>query len=430
MAKLKTNNVKFARSVGTTVLTGSSPVGPIYSTVSFDRTISNPNIDGFSGNDNFGYSIDIDGSYAVIGTPFGDQGGTFNTGEVHVYDTTTWTKLRSIIPPQVANQYMGYSVAISGNYVISGAYGYSGNSGRVYIHDVTTGSLKATINNPNLDAFNTIDKFGLQVAIHGNYAVVGAPEEEVGGINGLEEGKVYVLHTVSGDWTDAAVLHTINNPGAGQTDKYDHFGYHLDIDDTHFIVGVPNEDSTGTSDKEGRAYIYDIVTGNLVHTLLNPNVFSTPVDDQFGSDVSIHGNLAVVGAYGEGDAGGAGSGKAYIFDVSTGNLSLTLDNPNIFGASFQDRFGVAVSISGNHVVVGAHLEETTSYTSSGAVYVFNATDGTLIHSIPNVNAYGTPADDLFGISLSLNDNILIIGIPYEDDAGGSNSGKVSIYNLS
>ena len=77
----------------------------------------------------------------------------------------------------------------------------------------------------------------------------------------------------------------------------------------------------------------------LLHTLNNPNAYGTSANDWFGEAVAISGNYAIVGAYGEGDAGGTYSGKAYIFDVTTGSLLHTLHNPNAYGTSAYDYFG-------------------------------------------------------------------------------------------
>lgn len=56
----------------------------------------------------------------------------------------------------------------------------------------------------------------------------------------------------------------------------------------------------------------------LGHTwvLDNPNAYNTSQGDNFGRKVSISGNYAIVSANGEDDAGGTGSGKAYIYQIS------------------------------------------------------------------------------------------------------------------
>ena len=54
---------------------------------------------------------------------------------------------------------------------------------------------------------------------------------------------------------------------------------------------------------------------------------------------------------------------------------------------------------------------------------------TLIQTYNNPNAYGTSDEDRFGYSVSVDGNRIIVSALYEDDAGGTNSGKVYLYNL-
>ena len=103
----------------------------------------------------------------------------------------------------------------------------------------------------------------------------------------------------------------------------------------------------------------------------NPNPYGTSVGDYFGYSVAISGNYAIVGAYGEDDAGGGNSGKAYIFNVTTGALLKTLDNPNAYGTSASDLFGASVAISGDYAIVGAFGEGDAGGTESGKAYIFN-----------------------------------------------------------
>ena len=56
-------------------------------------------------------------------------------------------------------------------------------------------------------------------------------------------------------------------------------------------------------------------SASLLRTLHNPNAYGTSANDNFGTSVAISGNRVVVGAYGEGDAGGTDSGKAYVYQI-------------------------------------------------------------------------------------------------------------------
>ena len=107
-----------------------------------------------------------------------------------------------------------------------------------------------------------------------------------------------------------------------------------------------------------------------IQTYSNPNAYGTSADDVFGRAVAISGNYAIVGAYGEGDEGGTNSGKVYIFDVTTGSLLHTLHNPNAYSTSASDYFGYSVAISGNRVVVGTYGEDDAGGTYSGKAYFY------------------------------------------------------------
>ena len=161
----------------------------------------------------------------------------------------------------------------------------------------------------------------------------------------------------------------LNNPNAYGPSANDYFGYFVSVDGNRIIVSAPYEDDAGGTNS-GKAYIFDATTGSLLHTLHNPNAYSTSASDYFGYSVAISGNLAVVGAYAEDESGGTESGKAYIFDATTGSLLHTLHNPNAYDTSAGDQFGISVAISGNYAVVGAYGKGDSGGIDSGKAYVY------------------------------------------------------------
>ena len=119
-------------------------------------------------------------------------------------------------------------------------------------------------------------------------------------------------------------------------------------------------------------------------------------DDLFGDSVSISGNYAVVVALGS-DDGAINSGSAYVYDVLTGDLIFTIDNPT---PAIDDNFGRGgVSIEGNIITVGAQRDDTAGV-DSGSVYTYqiNFDDAdTLIGGDGDDILYGLEgADTLFG----------------------------------
>jgi WD40 repeat protein len=211
---------------------------------------------------------------------------------------------------------------------------------------VTTGNLLHTLNNPTPQ---TDDNFGYSVAISGNHAIVGAQRDNTGAPNA---GSAYIYDVTTGN-----LLHTLNNPTPQLSDQ---FGYSVAISDNRAIVGAYLDNTGATS--TGSAYIYDVTTGNLLHTINNP----TPqLSDQFGQSVAISGNTAIVGAYLD-DTGAENAGSAYIYDVTTGNLLHTINNP---APELNDQFGKSVAIDSTTIVVGAYLDNTGA-TSTGSVYIY------------------------------------------------------------
>ena len=323
------------------------------------------------------------------------------------------------------NDYFGYSVATSGDYAIVGVSSEDDaggtESGKAYIYNVTTGALLHTLDNPNAYSTSANDYFGGSVALSDNYAIVSARGEDDAG--GTGSGKAYIFNVTTG-----ALLHTLDNPNAYSTSAGDSFGWSVSISGDYAIVGAYAEaDAGGTY--SGKAYIYNATTGALLHTLDNPNPYGTSQSDQFGHSVSISGNYAIVGAKAEDDAGGVQSGKAYIYNVTTGALLHTLDNPNAYDTIESDIFGDKVSISGNYAIVGVYGEDDAGGYDSGKAYIFDVTTGALVHTLDNPNLFGTSEYDRFGYSVSISDNYAIIGVSYEDDAGGTSSGKAYIYSL-
>jgi hypothetical protein len=420
------NGDKVVINADGTISVVSGAVVTTLESVSLSHTLDNPNAYGTSAGDGFGQSVAVSGDYAIVGVREEDDAGGEGSGKAYIFNNSTGALLHTLNNPNAygtsADDRFGESVAISDTYAIVGAYhedeAGGDASGKAYIFDVTTGALLRTLNNPNAYSTSEYDQFGPSVAISGNYAIVGAPYEDAAG--GDSSGKAYIFNVTTG-----ALLRTLNNPSAS---AYDYFGYAVAISGTYAIVGAHREADAGGT-QSGEVYIFNISTGALLHTLSNPNAYDTSAGDNFGYSVAITDTYAIVGAQYEDDAGGSASGKAYIYNVSTGALLHTLNNPNAYGTSSGDYFGSAVTISGNYAIVGAYGEDDAGGDSSGKVYIYNVSTGALLHTLDNPNPYGTSAGDQFGRAVAISGNYAIVGAYTEDDAGGDSSGKAYIFDM-
>src|SRR5262245_23070998 len=168
---------------------------------------------------------------------------------------------------------------------------------------------------------------------------------------------------------------------------------------------------------------------------------NTGFEDFFGFSISVSGDTAVVGAFGE-DGGARGvtmnwglnnapdSGAVYVFVRDGTNWSqqayIKASNTGI-----EDWFGISVSISGDTLVVGAPHEDSAATgvgtgglnnnaPNSGAAYVF-VRNGTTWSQQAYVKASNTETFDEFGTSVAISGDTAVIGAYHEgSDATGVN----------
>ena len=235
------------------------------------------------------------------------------------------------------------------------------------------------------------DYFGYSVAISGNYAIVGAYYEDHDANEQnykSDAGSAYIFELdTSGNWGQAQKIVALDRQ------KSDYFGYSVAISGNYAIVGAYNEghDASGTStstdtdtdfkSSAGSAYIFERNTNGNWSQVQKIVASDRQIDDYFGYSVAISGNYAIVGAYGEDHNANeqiykSKAGSAYIFENTNGNWS---QKQKIVASDRQsgDRFGYSVAISGNDVVVGAYREaHNTSGTSTSGTsehgYIVNA----------------------------------------------------------
>ncbi len=93
-------------------------------------------------------------------------------------------------------------------------------------------------------------------------------------------------------------------------------------------------------------------------------------DDRFGNAISISGNRAVIGAFFDEDDG-SGSGSAYVY-VKSGSMWIEETKLTASDAAPFDTFGAAVAMSGNTIIMGAPGGDDPSL-NSGSAYVFKRT---------------------------------------------------------
>jgi hypothetical protein len=280
----------------------------------------------------------------------------------------------------LSSSLFGDAVSTSGDTIVVGDYmddKYGTDSGATYVfvRDGLTWIQQAYLKGSNTEAG---DQFGRSVSISGETIVVGAIGEDSNatGVNGTQtdnsatdSGAAYVFVRVGTIWTQQAYLKA-SNTGAG-----DHFGFSVSISEDTIVVGARYEDSNATG------------------------VNGTQADDT------------------------TDSGAAYVF-VRDGTSWTHQAYIKASNTGTEDRFGSAVSISGNTIVVATYAEDSSatgvngtqtdnSADNSGAAYIF-VREGTTWAQQAYLKASNTREADWFGYSVSISGDTIVVGAYGED----------------
>ena len=251
--------------------------------------------DGAAG-DIFGESVSISGDYAIVGASGDDDNGS-GSGSAYIFlrSGTGWVQQAKLTASDGnANDWFGNSVSISGDYAIVGAFwdddkGNASGSAYIFKRDGTTWSQQAklTASDGNASAW-----FGWSVSVSGNYAIVGAYQDDVNGM--ANSGSAYIFLRSGTTWSQQAKL-TASDSAAG-----DVFGCSVSISGDYAIVGANQDDVNGTD--SGSAYIFKR-DGTSWSEQAKLTASDGAVSDYFGQSVSINGDYAIVGAYLDDDKG-------------------------------------------------------------------------------------------------------------------------------
>ncbi|NOX58374.1 MAG: hypothetical protein GXP29_05875, partial [Planctomycetes bacterium] len=368
--------------------------------------------------DEFGYSVEIDGVTGVIGAPFGLD-NVVGYGKAYVYRNVggSWqyvTKIKDDNDAGTSDRF-GFSVSISGNTIVIGADRYSGavnGNGTVYIYRLLNGLAQRiaqlTANDPG-----NFDYFGSSVAIDGDTVLIGARADDVDGIN---NGSAYVFREINGVWQQIAKL----TADDASPDAF--FGRRLDFIGDTAVIGAHRESKTGVSES-GAAYVFREI-GGVWQQIAKLTADDAASGDAFGVDVAIDGNTIVVGAHGD-DEDATNSGSAYIFREING-VWQQIEKLRAGDPSDNGNFGFSVAIHEDRAIFGA-LRDNEKGTESGAVYVSREIGG--IWQQPfKFTADDGAANDRLGISVAISGNAALVGA-YRDDDNGSNSGSAYVFNV-
>ena len=215
--------------------------------------------------------------------------------------------------------------------------------------------------------------------------------------------------------TGANDIQCLNKITANDGNSYDNFGWSVAISNNIIVVGSPYADDQGAS--AGSAYVFQMNNSTMEwHQTTELIVNDSDGFDYFGHSVAVSDNIIVVGAPGA----DVHSGSVYIFEKNSSTMDWYETTKLVANdAADYDRFGHSVAVSHNVIVVGA-IRDDDQGTSSGSAYVFEKNSSTFEwHQVTKLIGNDTNAYDSFGVSVSVSNNVIVVGVPGHDDDLGS-----------
>ncbi len=134
-------------------------------------------------NDLFGSSVSISGDYVIVGAPNDDEGVLTNNGAAYIFQRSgsTWSQIAKLIAPDRShNDAFGYSVSISGDYAIVGKpfddhTGSNYGSAYIFYRNQDGPNKWGQVAKLVASDGGANDNFGSSVAISGDFALSGRP---------------------------------------------------------------------------------------------------------------------------------------------------------------------------------------------------------------------------------------------------------------
>ena len=315
----------------------------------------------------FGHSVDIYEHSVVVGAP-GDNTGGANSGAAYVFikdNIGNWVQQAKLVPSDlVADLGFGFDVAIYGDYVIVGALDYEGSN------DVTGSAYIFYRNEGGENNWGQVKKitaqgneignwFGFSVDIDDDKVVVGAWRSD---LYGTHSGFAAIYQKDLGGENNWGQLKEIKPQGIG--DNYQ-FGYSVSIDRDKVIASATNENSKGT------VYLFEKDNGGINNWGQATKfwIADGKFYDYYGNSISISGNNVVIGSinhYKE-----KGEGTVYLYNKDKGGndnwglvSEIVPDDPTDRGD-----FGNSVCVHNDYAVFGARTKSVHT-TKTGAAFLY------------------------------------------------------------
>lgn len=371
----------------------------------------------------FGWDIAIERNLLLVGAYHADVDGNGSQGAAYIfrYDGLQWNQEQKLIASDGDDgTSFGYSVALTGGSAIIGAI-YAiveggAQTGAVYVFKydgLQWNEEQKLIASDGEDG----DMFGSSIDVAEDAIIVGASNADVNGNS--NQGAAYIFRYDGNQWLQEQKL--IASDGA----EDDKFGISVAVSSENTaIIGGYSADVAGDNNR-GAAYLFR-KSGNTWYQEQKLVASDGQGGDFFGNSVELEGNTAIIGAFGDDFFSGIDRGSVYIFEY-TGMIWQQQQKLLDYDGSDGDVFGSSLALHEDSLIVGAYFAEVNGSAGQGAAYVYHHNGLNWVQKQKFV-AYDGNINDMFGISVALDEDTVVIGAWRAESNGIHDTGKVYVSN--
>ncbi|KAA0136951.1 hypothetical protein FYZ48_16040 [Gimesia chilikensis] len=377
--------------------------------------------------DNFGFSVDTNGTDVIVGSYFGYDKDLNNNGSLYLFskngsDWNTEAPVELKLTGTTADP-LGRTAALSSNLLV-----VETRSGKAHIF---TRSGSGWIFDPNYetvlthdgDVSSSLGPKGIGVAISGNTVVFGASNLST---DGSHSGLVYTYDQSPDDqWINKNEI--IPNAPSTIHNGLDNFGQSIAVSDDYLVIGAPATDSHLAP--TGVVYIYsrndggtpdfnDDDTWEYETSLIDP---APEANRDFGTSVQIEGTTIIIEAS---PTEFPFETEIYIYtrngsDWKTIPPTVTPLLETVGRTLFNE---TSIAFQNDTIVVGNPSGLVNDISTVGVVYVYEKY-GSDWSTLPPTESVLFASDgeffDHFGVDVDIDGDLIVAGAEYNQDRGAA-----------
>lgn len=315
--------------------------------------------DGEAG-DVFGSAIAVHGGVAAISSSQRSIDGNWGAGAVYLFEEGQdgWEYTDTLVAPGAPFQHkFGVSLALDDTTLAVASH----TSNQVYLYERDAGGDWQL--DHILTPYPGVDQgqFGLSISIDGERIAVGAPTTSEGPFSTY--GSVWVFERVNGEWQPGEKL--MPNDFDPNASMGAYFGESVSLQGDTVLVGARLAQTDGLPSTPGAAYVYDYdpALGEWVQT---QKIGAPHADGQFGSQVALEGERAVITATFAPIDFNAWQGRAYVYERGPNKQWKLVQDLIASDGMAEAQFGFSLAFQNDTVAIGAVRDR--NYIGAGYMY--------------------------------------------------------------